>query len=301
MTKEILIIGGKTTDPGESEMMARYSEYFIEGLEAVESHFIHFDELSIVVEPNRLDIHDHRHDRPLDSYDLIIFRGKIRANSELAYCVSRFCDVKGVKFFNDYTPYRPASKVSQAVTFFELNVRFTKTVYAMDHDILRSRIRQELTLPFILKDSYGSHGEDNYLVRSYEQLDEILHGSSAIRFIAQDYFPNDCDYRVLCIGKEELIIRRRAAGESHLNNTSQGGSAELVPASFFPATVVEEAHRIADFLRMGIAGVDVLFDEASSDFAFLEVNSQPQLSTGAFPAEKQAVVQRYLQSLLEEA
>lgn len=300
MTKHVLIIGGRTTDEGETEMMTRYSQYFVDGIEDGEAHFVHFDELSFVIEPGRFEIHDHRNGRELDSYDLIIFRGKIRANSELAYCVSRYCETKNLRFFNDYTPYRPASKVSQAVTFFELDVRFTKTIYAMNHDALRQRIKEELSLPFILKDSYGSHGEDNHLVRSMEQLDEILAGSDGIRFIAQAFFPNDCDYRFLTVGNEHLIIRRRAAGESHLNNTSQGGTAEIVPDSFFPVVVCDEAHRISQYLRMGIAGVDVLFNEETGDFAFLEVNSQPQLNTGAFPREKQEVVRRYVSSLLAD-
>ncbi len=299
MAKRILILGGRTTDIGESELMAGYATFFTEGLADTTASFAHFDDLSFVIAPDEFKIFDHRNDSDVAGYDLVILRGKIRANSELAYCVSRYCTVNNISFFNDYTPYRPSSKVSQAVTFYELGVAFTKTIYAMDLAILRQMIGAELQLPFILKDSYGSHGNDNYLVRTFAELEEILQGSSDKKFIAQEFFPNNCDYRVLCVGEETLIIRRRANDGSHLNNTSQGGTAEIVDASFFPPKSLQQAHAIASELKMGIAGVDLLFNDETGEYAFLEVNSQPQLNSGAFPVEKQQVVQRFIASLLQ--
>lgn len=248
--------------------------------------------------PSSFVIRDEKNKAELKDYDLIVFRGKIRANSELAYCISRYCNINNVTFFNDYTPYRPASKVSQAVTFFELGARFTKTVYSLHSARFRQAALDELEFPFIVKDSYGAHGDNNHLVRTVEQLDTILNESPDIKFIAQEFFPNDCDYRVLCIGDERLVIRRKASGDTHLNNTSQGGTAEIVDASFFAPGVLEIASDIANELKMGIAGVDLLYNDQTGDYSFLEVNSQPQLGTGAFPAEKQELVARYIQKLL---
>lgn len=296
--KTILVIGGRTTDIGESAVMAQYADYFVEGVEGASASFAHFDELSFVIAPGRFTIRDHRNQRELKEYDLIIFRGKIRANSELAYCVSRYCTRNSITFFNDYTPYRPSSKVSQAVTFHELGVAFTKTVYAMDATILRQVVEAELSVPFIVKDSYGSHGNDNYLVQSASELETILSKSPDKKFIVQDFFPNDCDYRVLCVGEKSFIIRRTSSGDSHLNNTSQGGRAEIVDIGFFPPESIRQAHTIARELRMGIAGVDLLYNDKTGEYAFLEVNSQPQLNSGAFPDEKQRVVRQFIESLL---
>ena len=298
MTKQVLIIGGRTTDIGESKLMEEYADYFVAGTEGILSSFVHFDELSFVIAPDEYRIYDHRNRHELSAYDLIIFRGKIRANSELAYCVSRYCTLNKIPFFNDYTPYRPASKVSQAVTFHELGVPFTKTIYAMNTTILRQVIASELSLPFIVKDSYGAHGNDNYLVHEASELDDILEHSADKRFIAQDFFANDCDYRVLCIGDESFIIRRTSNDGSHLNNTSQGGAAEIVDVSFFPVESIRQAHVIARELKMGIAGVDLLYNDKTGEYAFLEINSQPQLNSGAFPSEKQLVVRRFIESLL---
>jgi len=296
--KKILIIGSKTTDDGETEQMGQYAAFFAGQLEDAQVSFVHFDELSFVISSDEYRIKDHRNGLSLDEYNLIIFRGKIRSNSELAYCISRFCVQKNITFLNDYTPYRAASKVAQAVTFCELNVPSVKTVYASQPTILKEVISSELTFPFVLKDSYGAHGHDNYLVKSQEELEEILAHSPAVKFIAQSFFPNKCDYRILCVGDKELVIRRSAVGDSHLNNTSQGGKAELVPSAFFPAQAMQEAHTIANFLKMNIAGVDLLYNEETKQYAFLEVNSQPQLKSGAFPEEKQKLVSDFLRTLL---
>ena len=296
--KHVLLIGGKTSDQDETEIMAGYATYFVDGINNVEASYVHFDELYIAVEPGRYVVFDTRNQRMLNYYDLIIFRGKIRADSELAYCVSRLCSINNIPFFNDYSPYRAASKVSQAITFFELNVNFMKTLYSMNNTILRDRTEKELKLPFILKDSYGAHGNSNYLIRDYTQLDEILEKQKDVKFIAQAFFPNECDYRIVCIGDRELVIRRSAHGDSHLNNTSQGGSAEIVDSSFLPHSIIESGHSISNKLSMGIAGVDLLYNEETKDYAFLEVNSQPQLNSGAFPIEKQLLVKDYISSLL---
>lgn len=278
--------------------MKAYAEFFAADATDLTVAFAHFNELSIVIAPHVFSIYDHRNNRPLNDYDLIIFRGKVRASGELAYCVSRFAALNEIPFLNDYTPYRPTSKVSQAVTFYELGIRFTKTVYAIDPNTLDTVIRNELQTPFILKDSLGSHGESNYLLHMNAELNQIVQRDQAIKYVAQDYFANDCDYRLLCVGRDQMIIRRRANGDTHLNNTSQGGTAEIVVTDFLPASAIEEAHRLCDHVGMSIAGVDLLYDEASGDYAFLEINSQPQLMTGAFPEQKQALVSRFLQSIL---
>lgn len=300
MNKKILVLGGLTSDEGESEILDNYSSFFSWGIKDVEATYAHFDQLSFVFSKERFEIYDHFNERGLEDYDLIIFRGKIRASSELAYCVSRYCDIKGIAYFNDYKLYRSPTKILQTLTFYELNTHFIKTLYSSSSEILKEIIKKELDLPFILKDTVGSHGNDNYLVRSYEELDEILAKSPDIKFIAQSFFPNKCDYRMLCIGDRTLVIRRSAVGESHLNNTSQGGVAEIVEDGYLPEHTFIEAHRIASELGMGIAGVDLLYDEDTGAYGFLEVNAQPQLATGAFPETKREMVSAYVASLLED-
>jgi glutathione synthase/RimK-type ligase-like ATP-grasp enzyme len=115
--------------------------------------------------------------------------------------------------------------------------------------------------------------------------------------LAQRYHPNDGDYRVLIMdGREPLVIKRTAAGGSHLNNTSQGGSAEL---DELPVGLLEQSKSLAKELKMTVAGVDILRDKQTGEMLFLEVNSQPQLLTGAFVDKKKKLFGDLLGSILD--
>jgi glutathione synthase/RimK-type ligase-like ATP-grasp enzyme len=97
----------------------------------------------------------------------------------------------------------------------------------------------------------------------------------------------------LIIGNDDpLVIKRTAAEGTHLNNTSQGGSAELMAE--LPEEVISFAKKIASELKMTIAGVDALQNKDTSEYFFLEVNSQPQLVTGAFVPEKIERLKQFL-------
>jgi|GEM_PF-434111 len=297
LMKQVLIIGSNSTDMGEVEMMARYREFFDVGASEVTFTGLHFDQLGIILSESEFSIIDTVHNKELNEYDLIAFRGKVRLNVEMAYCVSRYALIHNVTFFNDYSPYGSFSKVVQSVAFFELGVPFIKTLYSTRTSEFHKLITKHLSTPFIVKDSYGSHGADNYLLENLPALRQ-LNLSTDKRYVAQDYFENKCDYRILCIGNEELIIRRTAKGSTHLNNTSMGATADLVEGQFLPPIAIKQAHKIADTLKMGIAGVDLLYNEKTGVYKFLEINSQPQLTSGAFVPQKQQLLHRYLRKKL---
>ena len=46
--------------------------------------------------------------------------------------------------------------------------------------------------------------------------------------------------------------------------------------------MIADAKKIAGHLGMTIAGVDAIIDTDSGEYFFLEVNSQPQIMSGAF-------------------
>jgi glutathione synthase/RimK-type ligase-like ATP-grasp enzyme len=111
--------------------------------------------------------------------------------------------------------------------------------------------------------------------------------------VVQEYLPNTCDYRVLIMGnREPLQIKRTAVGGSHLNNTSQGGTAEL--SDDLPTEILENAKKLAKVFQLDIGGIDVLQNQANGQYYFLEVNNQPQLVSGALPNQKMEVFQVFL-------
>ena len=150
----------------------------------------------------------------------------------------------------------------------------------------------------VVKDKHGGHGNDNYFVQDSAELATILAKNPQIRFIAQEFIPNDRDYRILLAGSQALIIERRGQAGSHLNNTSQGGTATLIDPDDFPAELVEAARAYATWCQYEIAGVDVVMNVETGKYYFLEINSQPQIVTGAFVPEKQQLIGQYLRQLL---
>lgn len=117
-------------------------------------------------------------------------------------------------------------------------------------------------------------------------------------YIVQQYIPNDCDYRVLLLGDECMVIRRMADGDSHLNNISAGGSAEIVDKDTLPPSVHERCRTIMRHGGLEWAGIDVVQHREGGEYFFLEVNSLPQLDSGAFREEKAELLAAYLHSVL---
>lgn len=270
---------------------------FAKQLDGYEVRGAAFDDLVYDVSNTEFRIKDTKNQMELKDYDIVMIRGKAARYLDLAFCVSIYSSENHLVWFNDYSlAYPGGSKLAQAVIFYQLKVPFIRTLYSIDRQLLLSYAKSELRFPLILKDVFGSHGNDNHLVDSAESAASILDDNQSVYFIAQPYHPNNCDYRVLIIGRQQpLQIKRSATSGSHLNNTSQGASAEKV--SELPVKILEQADRIRRAFKMTVAGVDVLQDTSDKNYYFLEVNSQPQLATGAFIPDKIAALQSYLNQL----
>ncbi len=135
---------------------------------------------------------------------------------------------------------------------------------------------------YIFKATGGKKGADNYLVKSREQLEDIVSASPNQVFIAQKFIDNDGDYRIINFGDELKIAIYRTRGEgTHLNNTSQGGDGELVPIDQVRDDVKRISLEAARLLGRDIAGIDVVIGKDDKAYLF-EVNYSPQLTTGTY-------------------
>lgn len=292
--QRILIVGGHSSSNTDVEELKAFGGGIAQSSNNATCDTTTADALYFVIAPGEFRVHTANDGSTLEAYDLVILRNKMRTYSNIAYLLSRYCAVQGKAFFNDYSQYFPATKVAQAAVFYEQAVPFIKTVYSMDRTTLASAIKKELSLPFILKDSQGAKGASNYLVQTFAQLQEILKQEPDVDFIAQSYLPNDCDYRILLLGSQVLVIKRQGKGDSHLNNTSLGGDAVLVDVSDFPAEIIAYARRLAASMGLTIAGVDVMPHKDTGEYYVLETNAQPQIFTGAFLDEKQQAMTAFL-------
>jgi hypothetical protein len=110
--------------------------------------------------------------------------------------------------------------------------------------------------------------------------------------------PNEHDFRVLVMGGgSSLQIRRRGADDTHLNNTSKGGQAEMVGQ--IDSDTLSSCAVLAAKIGADIAGIDLLQDAATNNYYFLEINFQPQIISGAYVKEKSAELEKFLGRQLE--
>jgi glutathione synthase/RimK-type ligase-like ATP-grasp enzyme len=96
-----------------------------------------------------------------------------------------------------------------------------------------------------------------------------------IAFLAQQYIPNDGDYRLLFFGSELVVRYRRNAAGGHLHNYAHGATMHSVPADDLPASAVAAARDIVQASGLTVAGIDMVIDSATGQYYFLEINAQP--------------------------
>jgi len=296
----ILIIGSRETlvvrDPQYYDKYQAYLQAALpDGEGSVDVAYI--SDLYIGIGDSKFDIRTLPNNRDLREYDVVFLRGQtFRRFRDVLKVVSVYCVMNKVVIINDYGKNRDGSKLTQAVQFFEAGLPLPYTVL-VTAGLLANPDTLGIAFPLVMKATFGARGEDNYLVHSIEEIRCIAAENPELRFILQRLIPNDGDYRLLFIGDETALIHRKGKDGSHLNNTSQGATASLVPVSTLPPEIVEGARRYIRSHYITTAGVDVLTDKHTAECYFLEVNSQPQLTSGAFLEMKTELMGAYLQSL----
>jgi glutathione synthase/RimK-type ligase-like ATP-grasp enzyme len=295
-----LIIGAskKVTDNGVRSYYEGYVDFFKRSaatahLDAVIETCL-MDDLIISVGDGSFSIYDTHNQQDLTGYDVFILRGdNFRRHMDVIGTINEFAKENDIPIINEYNDVKDSSKLLQAVQFHKLSIPVARTLY-VNPGLLAAASTLEWEFPCVMKAVHGSHGNYNYVVHSFDDVRSHLGEDPENRFVLQRFIPNDGDYRVLIIGDEVLVIGRSAVGDSHLNNTSQGGEAVLIPVGELPAHVVEDSRKIMKYSGMTIAGVDVIVNKNTGEYSFLEVNAQPQLQTGAFIDQKEILMGKLL-------
>lgn len=285
--RTILIVGNNSNQQESQESLERITGYVSKLMQGGEAKILStfMDDIVYTIGDDFL-AYDTRNDISLHDVDCVMLRGYgIVKNTQDAYYLSVFCEQNDVPCVLSYSLYYPATKVAQAAVFRELGLPFLETLYCNNRQKLVPHAERRFGYPYILKGSTGERGESNYLIRSASDASEALAAEPETDFIAQQFCPNDRDYRLLITGESHLVIERRGQADTHLNNTSTGGKAKLTPEALSP-DIVAQARSIAKRLRLQLAGIDVIQNLETKDYYFLEVNTQPQVQTGVFHDEK---------------
>ncbi|MET1033375.1 MAG: hypothetical protein ABWX94_02660 [Candidatus Saccharimonadales bacterium] len=299
MPKRILLVGALSTDLELSTPLAFHAHMAANFGDEFTLVTAFLDRIVYTLSQDSFEAHDAVTGVSLRDFDCVYMRGpKLQKLGTQAFYLSRFCAINGIACINDYSLFYSGTKVAQTIVFQEEQAPFLKTLYAINKTDLVRRAAQTLGFPYILKTNVGSHGDSNYLVRTQEAADAILADEPDTDFLAQAYCPNDRDYRLLIMGKKHLIFERRGTDGSHLNNTSKGGEATRTDEALPPA-IVKKAYDISKRLNLMVSGVDVMPHLETGEFYFLEINSQPQLYSGALLPEKMEYLRGFLHELVD--
>lgn len=262
-----------------------------------------FEDLLFTYDGEKLTIIDTVSGTDISDYDALFLIGwfKSKILDDVARAVTRYAHAHGVPFTNSEAYHgRSFSKLSQLVVAVLQGVKTTRFVFSLDPSILRKAIDEaSFGSQYILKAVVASRGNDNYLITDQSQLsviDEVR--DVPAYFVAQDYIPNDGDYRVLVMGgKVRRVIHRQAGEGTHLNNTSKGAAANLVSVESLPLAVLEDSINLARIFRREVTGIDMMMHSSTGEYYFLEANNMPQLATGSYVSEKMTALDEFLNEL----
>ncbi len=234
----------------------------------------------------------------LRDFDLVIIRhiGKYAIE---AHAITLYCEYFKIKYTDSYlNRLLLDNKLSTQFALWVNNVRaWPQTFYGPTNELAQRFL--ELGEKAILKDNEGSKGRLNFVVRSPEDIISLTNQHPDTHFLLQEFIPNDSDLRVLVFNyKPALVIRRSASGSSHLNNTSQGGTAEVVPLTEIDPQILDLSVRAARASKLEVAGVDVVTNKETGQHYLLEINNAPQISSGSFLKEKVVVYVEMIRDLI---
>ena len=135
---------------------------------------------------------------------------------------------------------------------------------------------QILGLPIVIKELYGSLGEQVYLARSEEEAEHIVSSLASRPFLFQEFIAESfgTDIRVNIVGGRVIAsMRRRGAEGEFRSNIGSGGSGTA-------ATLTAEEERVALAAAAAVgadfAGVDLLLGKNGP--LVCEVNSNPHFT-----------------------
>lgn len=194
--------------------------------------------------------------------------------------LARLLEKAGLQLFNSAKSIEICD--DKARTFLELSksgIRMPRTVIApmtfraegyIHYDFL-DKVEQQLGYPMIIKECYGSFGQQVYLVQNREEALSCMRGIRNRPFLFQEFVASSKghDIRIQMVGEQAAAAMHRVNTNDFRANITNGGSMEPhVPS----AEQLEMARRVMRQLQLDFAGVDILSGR-DGEPVLCEVNS----------------------------
>lgn len=151
-----------------------------------------------------------------------------------------------------------------------------------------NRVGEELSFPLVMKEAFGSFGEQVYRIQNREELQLRVKNSATTELLFQEYISNSCgrDIRLQVVGDRVVAAMYRFSEKDFRANITAGGQMRNYKPTEKECTLALQAAKVvgADF-----AGVDLLFGPEGP--LVCEVNSNAHFKnlldcTGIHVAEK---------------
>ncbi len=193
----------------------------------------------------------------------------------------------GARVFNSSTAIDMCD--NKALTYIALsksNIKIPKTILSpktFDNigynnlDFLKNA-SDLLGFPYIIKEAYGSFGQQVYMINSISEAEKLVTGFGARPFVMQEFIKSSVgrDVRVNVVGGKVICsMLRYSENGDFRSNISNGGKMANYEADENQKAIAISA---AEALKLDFAGVDVLFGEDGKPI-ICEVNSNPHFKS----------------------
>ena len=140
-----------------------------------------------------------------------------------------------------------------------------------------NNVIKEIGLPSVIKEAYGSFGEQVYLANTLEKANKIIDQIGYKDFLMQEYIASSKgkDIRINVVGNKAIVSMLRENKNDFRSNISNGGTG----SKFEPKQeYLDLAVNAAKALGLDFAGVDVMFGP-NDEPIICELNSNPQFAS----------------------
>lgn len=178
------------------------------------------------------------------------------------------CDNKQLMIQSFATHQLPVPKTIIAPMVYSNSTINNFTLY--DH------IVDELGLPLIIKEAYGSFGQQVYMVHTYDALIEQVKKIGNKPHLFQEYIQHSHgrDIRINIVNQKYITAMMRVSESDFRANITAGGQAVMYEPT---QAEIDLALKSTELLKLDFAGVDLLFGEDGP--ILCEVNGNPHFKS----------------------
>lgn len=185
-----------------------------------------------------------------------------------------FLEKKGAKFINSRQgTFTTLDKLESHFVASQLGIAQPKTLYGK---MTFEQLAEQLGLPFIAKNRFGSKGANVFLINSKEEFEQIFI-QKEIDYIYQEYIEKSKgqDLRIYFVGdKIAGAVKRICTTNDFRSNVSLGATSKKVVD--LPPEIETATNKFAKHLDLHFCSVDFLI--AGDKYLFCEANSNAGFS-----------------------